>query len=75
MLIYGYQNYGELPAAWNVLTRDLDKREKLFGARDSIGISPCTMQMGETFLFGSEIKLSVPSALQKVLNTATGKTI
>jgi len=50
-----------------------NKKEKtLFGARDFFGIKPLYYaQMGETFLFGSEIKSFLPHPhFKKVLNTA-----
>lgn len=76
VLIYGYQEYGadllqQLRGMFSFVI--WDKREKkLFGARDFFGIKPMYYaQMGETFLFGSEIKsfLCHPH-FKKVLNTA-----
>ena len=76
VLIYGYQEYGadllqQLRGMFSFVI--WDKREKkLFGARDYFGIKPMYYaQMGETFLFGSEIKsfLCHPH-FKKVLNTA-----
>jgi asparagine synthase (glutamine-hydrolysing) len=61
VLIYGYQEYGEkllnrLRGMFAFVIWD-KKKQTLFGARDFFGIKPLYYaQMGETFLFGSEIK-------------------
>lgn len=75
VLIYGYREYGaklldQLRGMFAFVI--WDKQEKtLFGARDFFGIKPLYYaQMGETLLFGSEIKsfLCHPH-FKKVLNT------
>ena len=74
VLIYGYQEYGadllnQLRGMFSFVIWD-KKKKKLFGARDFFGIKPLYYaQMGESFLFGSEIKsfLCHPH-FQKVLN-------
>ena len=76
VLIYGYQEYGtallqKLRGMFSFVI--WNKKEKtLFGARDFFGIKPLYYaQMGETFLFGSEIKSFLPHPhFKKVLNTA-----
>ncbi|MGN1225334.1 MAG: asparagine synthase (glutamine-hydrolyzing), partial [Ruminococcus sp.] len=76
VLIYGYQEYGtallqKLRGMFAFVIWD-KKQKTLFGARDFFGIKPLYYaQMGETFLFGSEIKSFLPHPhFQKVLNTA-----
>jgi len=65
VLLHGYEEYGtDLPpmlrgmfsfTIWN------KKAKKLFGCRDFFGIKPYYYaKMGETFLFGSEIKSFLP---------------
>ncbi|MBQ9899166.1 MAG: asparagine synthase (glutamine-hydrolyzing), partial [Ruminococcus sp.] len=76
VLIHGYAEYGEkllnmLRGMFAFVIWDKNKRE-LFGARDFFGIKPMYYaQMGETFMFGSEIKafLEHPD-FKKELNTA-----
>ncbi len=76
VLIYGYQEYGEklldkLRGMFSFVIWD-NVEKKLFGARDFFGIKPLYYaKMGETFLFGSEIKafLHHPN-FKKVLNTS-----
>jgi asparagine synthase (glutamine-hydrolysing) len=76
VLIHGYAEYGEkllnmLRGMFAFVIWDKNKRE-LFGARDFFGIKPMYYaQMGETFMFGSEIKafLEHPD-FRKELNTA-----
>lgn len=76
VLIYGYQEYGtallqKLRGMFSFVIWD-KKKKTLFGARDFFGIKPLYYaQMGETFLFGSEIKSFLPHPhFKKVLNTA-----
>ncbi len=76
VLIYGYREYGEgllcrLRGMFSFVIWDKET-ETLFGARDYFGIKPFYYaQMGNTFMFGSEIKsfLSHPD-FKKELNTA-----
>lgn len=76
VLIYGYREYGEellhkLRGMFAFIIWD-KKNKTLFGARDFFGIKPLYYaQMGETFMFGSEIKsfLSHPD-FKKELNTS-----
>ncbi len=76
VLIYGYREYGEgllkkLRGMFSFVIWDKET-ETLFGARDYFGIKPFYYaQMGDTFMFGSEIKsfLSHPD-FKKELNTA-----
>lgn len=76
VLIYGYKEYGEkllekLRGMFAFIIWDKVKKT-LFGARDFFGIKPLYYaQMGNTFMFGSEIKsfLCHP-AFKKELNTA-----
>ena len=65
VLLHGYEEYG--PGLLNMLRGMYaftiwDKpNKKLFGARDFFGIKPYYYaQMGDTFLFGSEIKSFLP---------------
>ncbi len=75
VLIYGYRAYGtrllqKLRGMFAFVIWDKEN-QTLFGARDFFGIKPLYYaQMGETFLFGSEIKsfLCHPH-FKKVLNT------
>lgn len=75
VLIYGYKEYGEkllekLRGMFAFIIWDKAKKT-LFGARDFFGIKPLYYaQMGNTFMFGSEIKsfLCHP-AFKKELNT------
>jgi asparagine synthase (glutamine-hydrolysing) len=61
VLVHGYEEFGEgilpkLRGMFGFVIWDSVKRE-LFGARDSFGIKPFYYaQMGDSFLFGSEIK-------------------
>lgn len=61
VLIHGYEQYGtkllgKLRGMFSFVIWDVKKRE-LFGARDYFGIKPMYYAtMGETFMFGSEIK-------------------
>ncbi len=74
VLLHGYEEYGpellnKLRGMFAFVIWDKNTR-KLFGARDFFGIKPLYYaQMGETFLFGSEIKsfLSHPD-FKKELN-------
>ncbi len=65
VLIYGYREYGEellckLRGMFSFVIWDKDT-ETLFGARDFFGIKPFYYaQMGDTFMFGSEIKSFLP---------------
>ncbi|MDE6021073.1 MAG: asparagine synthase (glutamine-hydrolyzing) [Ruminococcus sp.] len=76
VLIYGYKEYGEkllekLRGMFAFIIWDKVKKT-LFGARDFFGIKPLYYaQMGNTFMFGSEIKsfLCHPD-FKKELNTA-----
>lgn len=75
VLIHGYEQFGEkllnmLRGMFSFVIWDKNKKE-LFGARDFFGIKPMYYAlMGETFMFGSEIKgfLAHPH-FQKELNT------
>ena len=75
VLLHSYEEYGssfvkELRGMFAFVIWDREKQE-LFGARDFFGIKPLYYsQMGESFLFGSEIKsfLDHPH-FQKELNT------
>ncbi len=75
VLIYGYQEYGTdlLPKLRGMFAFVIwDKKQKtLFGARDFFGIKPLYYaQMGDTLLFGSEIKAFLQHpAFIKELNT------
>jgi asparagine synthase (glutamine-hydrolysing) len=65
VLLHGYEEYGAelLPKLRGMFAFTIwDKsRKKLFGARDFFGIKPYYYaRMGETFLFGSEIKAFTP---------------
>ena len=61
VLIHGYEQYGtkllgKLRGMFSFVIWD-SKKGELFGARDFFGIKPMYYaQMGETFMFGSEIK-------------------
>lgn len=74
VLLHGYEEYGEellnkLRGMFSFVIWDKNEK-KLFGARDFFGIKPLYYAtMGDTFLFGSEIKsfLHHP-AFQKELN-------
>ena len=76
VLLYGYKEYGEkildmLRGMFSFVIWDKNKKE-LFGARDFFGIKPMYYAvMGDTFMFGSEIKsfLEHPH-FKKELNTA-----
>jgi asparagine synthase (glutamine-hydrolysing) len=76
VLIHGYEEYGsdllnKLRGMFSFVIWDKNKKE-LFGARDFFGIKPMYYaRMGNTFMFGSEIKsfLSHPD-FKKELNTA-----
>lgn len=65
VLVHGYEEFGEallpkLRGMFSFVIWDSVKRE-LFGARDSFGIKPFYYaQMGDSFLFGSEIKAFLP---------------
>lgn len=65
VLVHGYEEFGEallpkLRGMFSFVIWDSLKRE-LFGARDSFGIKPFYYaQMGDSFLFGSEIKAFLP---------------
>ena len=75
VLIHGYEEYGtellnKLRGMFSFVIWD-EKEKTLFGARDFFGIKPMYYaQMGESFLFGSEIKafLTHPH-FKKELNT------
>ncbi len=75
VLIHGYAAYGtellnKLRGMFSFVIWD-DRKKQLFGARDFFGIKPMYYaQMGETFMFGSEIKafLAHPH-FRKELNT------
>jgi asparagine synthase (glutamine-hydrolysing) len=76
VLIHGYEEYGEkllnkLRGMFSFVIWDKKKKE-LFGARDFFGIKPMYYaRMGDTFMFGSEIKsfLAHPD-FKKELNTS-----
>lgn len=75
VLLHGYEEYGEallnrLRGMFSFVIWDT-KRQSLFGARDFFGIKPLYYaQMGESFLFGSEIKSFLPHPdFRKELNT------
>ncbi|MDO5559966.1 MAG: asparagine synthase (glutamine-hydrolyzing) [Oscillospiraceae bacterium] len=76
VLLHGYEEYGtdllnKLRGMFSFVIWDKNKKE-LFGARDFFGIKPLYYaQMGNTFMFGSEIKsfLEHPD-FQKELNTS-----
>lgn len=75
VLIHGYEEYGaellnKLRGMFSFVIWDENKKE-LFGARDFFGIKPMYYaQMGESFLFGSEIKSFLPHPdFKKELNT------
>ena len=80
VLIHGYEEYGEkllnmLRGMFSFLIWDKNKKE-LFGARDFFGIKPMYYaHMGDTFMFGSEIKsfLAHPD-FKKELNTSVLET-
>lgn len=80
VLIHGYEEYGEkllnmLRGMFSFLIWDKNRNE-LFGARDFFGIKPMYYaHMGETFMFGSEIKsfLAHPD-FKKELNTSVLET-
>ena len=61
VLVHGYEEYGagllqKLRGMFSFVIWDT-KAKKLFGARDHFGIKPFYYaQMGETFMFGSELK-------------------
>jgi asparagine synthase (glutamine-hydrolysing) len=65
VLVHGYEEFGEgllpkLRGMFSFVIWDTVRRE-VFGARDSFGIKPFYYaQMGDTFLFGSEIKAFLP---------------
>ncbi|MBE5939781.1 MAG: asparagine synthase (glutamine-hydrolyzing) [Lachnospiraceae bacterium] len=65
VLIHGYEEYGKdllnkLRGMFAFTIWDKNKK-KLFGARDFFGIKPYYYtKMGETFMFGSELKAFVP---------------
>ena len=65
VLLHGYEEYGTdllnmLRGMFSFIIWDKDKKE-LFGARDFFGIKPLYYAiMGETFMFGSEIKSFLP---------------
>jgi asparagine synthase (glutamine-hydrolysing) len=65
VLVHGYEEFGEgilpkLRGMFGFVIWDSVKKE-LFGARDSFGIKPFYYaQMGDSFLFGSEIKSFLP---------------
>ena len=76
VLIHGYEEYGEkllskLRGMFSFVIWD-KKNKELFGARDFFGIKPMYYAlMGNTFMFGSEIKSFLPHpAFKKELNTA-----
>ena len=76
VLIHGYEEYGakllgKLRGMFSFVIWDKNKKE-LFGARDFFGIKPMYYaRMGNTFMFGSEIKsfLAHPD-FKKELNTS-----
>ena len=76
VLIHGYEEYGsdllnKLRGMFSFVIWDKNKKE-LFGARDFFGIKPMYYaRMGDTFMFGSEIKsfLAHPD-FKKELNTS-----
>lgn len=77
VLLHGYEQYGtELPkklrGMFSFVIWDKNKKE-LFGARDYFGIKPLYYAtMGNTLLFGSEIKSFLPHPqFKKQLNLAT----
>lgn len=76
VLLHGYEEYGAelLQKLRGMFAFTIwDKTEKkLFGARDHFGIKPYYYsQMGETFMFGSEIKSFLPHPdFKKELNEA-----
>ena len=61
VLVHGYEEYGaeflkKLRGMFSFVIWD-ERKKKLFGARDFFGIKPFYYaKMGETFMFGSEIK-------------------
>ncbi len=65
VLVHGYEEFGDallpkLRGMFGFVIWDSVKKE-LFGARDSFGIKPFYYaQMGDSFLFGSEIKAFLP---------------
>ena len=65
VLIHGYEEYGaellnRLRGMFSFVIWD-ERNKELFGARDFFGIKPMYYaQMGESFLFGSEIKAFLP---------------
>ena len=76
VLIHGYEEYGtgllnQLRGMFAFVIWD-KTRKRLFGARDFFGIKPLYYaQMGESFLFGSEIKSFLPHPdFRKELNPA-----
>ncbi len=75
VILHGYEQYGEdilnrLRGMFAFVIWDKNKKE-LFGARDYFGIKPLYYSlMGESFLFGSEIKSFIPHPhFKKELNT------
>lgn len=75
VLIHGYEEFGEkllnkLRGMFSFVIWDKNKKE-LFGARDYFGIKPMYYSiMGNTFMFGSEIKSFLPHPkFKKELNT------
>ncbi|NLK40045.1 MAG: asparagine synthase (glutamine-hydrolyzing) [Clostridiales bacterium] len=76
VVLHGYEEYGQdvvkkLRGMFAFIIWDKNKQE-LFGARDHFGIKPFYYaHMGESFIFGSEIKSFVPHPdFEKVLNRA-----
>lgn len=75
VLVHGFEEYGEklldkLRGMFAFVIWNKDTRE-LFGARDFFGIKPLYYaNMGDTFMFGSEIKAFLPHpSFVKELNT------
>lgn len=75
-VLHGYEEYGaeilqKVRGMFAFVIWDTQKK-KLFGARDFFGIKPLYYaQMGESFLFGSEIKSFLPHPhFKKEVNTA-----
>lgn len=76
VILHGYEEYGtkivqKLRGMFSFMIWD-ENAKRLFGARDMFGIKPFYYaQMGDTLLFGSEIKAFLHHpAFQKELNTA-----
>ena len=77
VLLHGYEEYGEdllnkLRGMFSFVIWDTVKKE-LFGARDFFGIKPLYYaQMGDTFMFGSEIKSFIvhPDFVKELNETA-----